>query len=317
MKILCVCLTAMLVSLSLAPLTASAVEPELLEKQFGYSDDTVYTVPTEELMRGCPRVDCIPAIDQPEFISADAVDFIADDDLVLALEIEGDARAYPMVIMDRHEIVNDEVGGVAVAITWCPLCGSGLVFARNVGEQRLDFGVSGYLHNSDLVMYDRQTRSLWGQISGEAIAGPLAGKTLNQIQATITEWAIWREAHPDTRALSTNTGSGMRYQGSAYTDYEKSDQLMFPVKIREFGIHPKTVVFGLQHNDEALAVIGDHLQDHSPITTELGGEAITISLAADGIARAETAEGAAINTTRLFWFGWLNFNPETRLIPEA
>lgn len=283
---------------------------------FGYDDSTPRTVDLTELVQGCPRVDCIPAIDEPKFIDVDAVDFIGDDDLVMALEHNGEARAYPIVILDSHEIVNDVIGGEPIAISWCPLCGSGLAFERTIDGQVLEFGVSGFLHNSDLVMYDRGTRSLWGQISGEAIAGPLAGTELQLVQATITEWSRWRDAHPETLVLSTDTGYNMRYAGSVYGDYAQSSRLMFPVANKNFAIHPKTVVYGLRHQDESLAVTLEHLQQQETVSVELAGDPVNVKLHDNGMVTAELADtGESLTTTRLFWFGWLNFNPDTRLVP--
>ena len=132
----------------------------------------------DTLMQACPARDCIPSIDQPIFVAAGEVEYLRDDDLVMTLTHNGITRAYPTRILDHHEIVNDMFGTDPVAVTYCPLCGSGLAFDRRQDGLVLDFGVSALLHNSDLVMYDRQTESLWQQITGEAFAGNRVARNL-------------------------------------------------------------------------------------------------------------------------------------------
>ena len=148
-----------------------------------------------------PR-DSIPAIDDPQFEAAARAENMGAGERVIGLEINGDARAYPINILSSHEIVNDVVGGQAVAVTWCPLCYSALVFSRQVDDQELSFGVSGRLLQNTLVMYDRQTESLWSQLYGGAINGPLAGSSLKVFPSVLTEWESWRSLHPHGRVLS-------------------------------------------------------------------------------------------------------------------
>ena len=136
-----------------------------------------HTIDYDELLSGGPPRDGIPSIDEPEFVSPDeAEEWLADNEPVIALEIDGDARAYPLQILTWHEIVNDTVGGVPVAVTFCPLCNSAITFDRRLDGEIYEFGTSGLLRNSDLVMYDRTTESLWQQFTGEAIVGDLVGR---------------------------------------------------------------------------------------------------------------------------------------------
>ena len=128
--------------------------------------------------------------------------YIQPGERVIGLEINGDARAYPINILSTHEVVNDVAGGEAVAVTWCPLCYSALVFSRSVDGRELSFGVSGQLLENTLVMYDRQTESLWSQLYGGAINGPLAGSSLKVFPSILTEWESWLAQHPDSRVLS-------------------------------------------------------------------------------------------------------------------
>src|SRR5262249_61078796 len=151
----------------------------------------------DEIISGGPAPDGIPAIDRPTFVgSADAAAWIVAKEPVLALQINGDARAYPLPILMWPEIVNDVVGGVPVTVTFCPLCNSGIVFERVVDETTLDFGTSGKLYKSDLVMYDRQSHSLWAQMEGRAIVGTYAGTRLKLIQANTISFEERRATHP-------------------------------------------------------------------------------------------------------------------------
>ena len=133
-------------------------EHDILRNTFGYDESSPSKVEFEHMYQGCPARDCIPSIDDPKYVSVEqAADFLGDSELVIAMAHNGDKRAWPIRILDFHEIVNDTIGGDPVAVTWCPLCGSGLAFERTVDGEVVEFGVSGLLHDSDLVMYDRAT----------------------------------------------------------------------------------------------------------------------------------------------------------------
>ena len=178
-----------------------------------------------DIISGGPPPDGIPPIDEPRFLSPDEVRFLADDEPVLAVEIEGDARAYPLQIMTWHEIVNDEVGGVPVAVTYCPLCNTGIAFERPTIEgELLDFGTSGKLYNSNLVMYDRQTETYWAQATGQAIVGELAGEQLTFVPARIVSFGDWRAEHPDGLVLSRQTGHERPYGENPYVGYDSLDR---------------------------------------------------------------------------------------------
>lgn len=161
------------------------------------------------LMLGCPVRDCIPSIDGPEFETvADANEWLKDADLVMGLELDGIVKAYPVKILNWHEIVNDDLNETPIAVTYCPLCNSGLVFVRpTINNKVLEFGVSGRLYKSDLVMYDRQTGSFWPQIEGRAVVGPLAGEApkLQLLPIDVVPWGSWKQQHPDTLVLSRPT----------------------------------------------------------------------------------------------------------------
>src|SRR5918995_6875783 len=152
------------------------------------TDFSKHSVSFDEFMSGGPGKDGIPAVDDPKFVAVQDADFLEDREPVIELVVEGEARAYPIQILIWHEIVNDVVGGVPVAVTFCPLCNTAIVFDRRVDEQTLDFGTTGNLRNSDLVMYDRQTESWWQQFGGEALVGGLTGTELERLPARIVAW---------------------------------------------------------------------------------------------------------------------------------
>ncbi len=187
------------------------------------TDFRFHTVPYSEIRSVIPR-DNIPSIDSPAFVSpTEASDWLKDIEPVVFLEIDGDARAYPLQILTWHEIVNDEVGGVPVAVTFCPLCNSAIAFDRLFDGVELEFGVSGNLRNSDLIMYDRQTHSWWQQFTGEGIVGRHAGRSLSHLPASIVSFADFRRAHPDGQVLSRDTGYNRQYGRNPYAGYDTAD----------------------------------------------------------------------------------------------
>ncbi|MDX1521242.1 MAG: DUF3179 domain-containing protein [Anaerolineae bacterium] len=180
-----------------------------------------HTIPYDELLSGGPPRDGIPSIDDPKFIStAEAGEWLADNEPVISLVIEDDARAYPLQVLTWHEIVNDTVADVPVAVTFCPLCNSAITFDRRFDGQVFEFGTSGLLRKSDLVMYDRTTETLWQQFTGEGIVGDLAGEQLTFIPSSLISFADFKAAHPDGVVLSRDTGFSRRYGENPYVGYD-------------------------------------------------------------------------------------------------
>jgi len=205
-------------------------------------------VPIEEIEHGGPPRDGIPAIDRPRFIAPGNASFLSDSDRVLGIDRNGIRKAYAVKILNHHEIVNDSFGQEAVVVTYCPLCGTGMAFLATADGSTRSFGVSGLLYNSDVLLYDRETGSLWSQLMKQAIAGPLRGERLQQIAMSHTSWGDWRNRHPDTLVLSTDTGSRRNYERSPYAGYENSKELYFPVSKMDPRYHPKELVIGLSVN---------------------------------------------------------------------
>ena len=213
----------------------------------------------EEIFWGGVRVDGIPALDNPRFIDASEADYLRDADLVFGVEIDGDARAYPLRIMGWHEMFNDVVGGVPVSLAYCTLCGSGILYEGRVEGQSeaFTFGSSGFLYRSNKLMYDRQTDSLWNQFTGEPVVGPLKGSgvKLKMRPVVITSWQNWQKQNPETRVLSLRTGFDRNYgSGVVYNTYFASDELMFPALVGdESKVRRKDFVFGMREAGGAKA----------------------------------------------------------------
>lgn len=270
-------------------------------------------VPFGALLQACAARDCIPSIDQPAFVTADSVDYLRDDDLLLVLIYNGITRAYPTRILDHHEIVNDMFGPDPVVVTYCPLCGSGLAFDRRQGGQVLEFGVSSLLHNSDLVMYDRQTNSLWQQITGKAFAGKSRGSRLKSLPLAVVEWKSWRQTHPQAQVLTVEDITADRYTKDAYGDYAQSDRLYMPVSATDARLHPKRVIYALEIGEQALALDGGWLAQQGQWSNEINGQNLVVTYGSDGDVSA-SLDGKPVTITRMYWFAWYSFHPRTALI---
>ncbi len=180
-----------------------------------------HSIPLSEIMSGGPPKDGIPAIDKPEFVTvAAAAEWLSPKEPVILFGHGGDVRAYPLEILIWHEITNDTVGGLPVVVTFCPLCNTALAFDRRAGGRVLDFGTTGRLRYSDLVMYDRQTESWWQQATGEAIIGDLTGTRLTPLPAQIISWTAFKDAYPSGKVLSRNTGHHRAYGQNPYVGYD-------------------------------------------------------------------------------------------------
>lgn len=192
------------------------------------TDFTKTSIDLDEIMSGGPPKDGIPAVDAPKFISpAEADEWLDAREPVIVVDIAGDARAYPLQILIYHEIVNDAIGEVPYSVTFCPLCNASIVFDRRVDGRLLDFGTTGRLRKSDMVMYDRQTESWWQQFTGEAIVGELTGIELTQLPAGIVAYQDFKAAHPSGKVLSRETGTHRPYGRNPYRGYDSIDDRPF------------------------------------------------------------------------------------------
>jgi hypothetical protein len=219
------------------------------------SQDKRGMVPLDQIVGGGPPPDGIPSIDNPKFISVqEAEEFLKDSDLIVGLNINGDIRAYPLQILVWHEIVNDMVGNTPLAVTYCPLCFTNQVFNRTLTDGRIvEFGTSGKLYNSNLVMYDRITKSLWSQAMSQAIVGKLAGVKLERIPFDVAYWKDWMELYPDSKVLSRDTGSSRPYGVDPYGDYYTSREVLFPIAKHDDRLGVKEIVIGFENEGQYKA----------------------------------------------------------------
>jgi hypothetical protein len=274
-------------------------------------------IPVDEVHRGGPPRDGIPSIDNPKFVPASGELPWREDDLVMTYDHGQEWYAFPIGILNWHEIVNHGASEKPVLITFCPLCGTGMAFDPNVEGRTLTFGVSGLLYNSDLLMYDHQTESLWSQIEGRAISGPLAGSKLEPVAIRHELWRKWRNRVGDAgRVLSTDTGHRRNYRQSPYGDYDHSERLYFPVSSTSRKYHPKTWVLGWTYNGESKAWPFPELADHGDgvLEDQIGGRKVSVHFDAD-VPSAELRDesGKLLPATRAFWFAWYTFHPETQI----
>lgn len=270
-----------------------------------------------EVLAGGPAKDGIPAIDHPNFIPASEARYLNPDDRILGIQIEGVSKAYPIAILNWHEIVNDEINDRQFAITYCPLCGTGVAFSSQVNNQRLSFGVSGLLYNSDVLLYDRETESLWSQIMGKAITGEMQGQKLQQLPIIHTNWSNWLETHPNSLVLSDQTGYSRDYQRNPYAGYENSRSLYFQVthKAPDY-FHPKERVLGLEVGDRFKAYPFSEIDksDSDRVVDEFAGQQFIIYWD-DKNQQASISDfsGNQVAAIEGFWFAWFTFHPETEV----
>jgi len=313
-----------------------------------------HIVPLDQIVSGGPPPDGIPSIDSPKFISIDDGNkFLADSDKVVGVKINGDVRAYPLQILVWHEIVNDNVGGIPVAITYCPLCFTNQVFSRTVNNTILEFGTSGKLYNSNLVMYDRSINSLWSQALGEGIVGKYAGIKLQKLPFDVAYWKDWKQLYPQSKVLSKDTGSARPYGADPYGDYYTSPDILFPISNRDSRLGLKEIVVGLENglykayklqDIEKLKVINDQLNNKSialfslyPIMarvfdSSVNGQSLIFQYNFtnnsfsdkqtgsqwnfDGISVEGPLKGKQLSRLPFdegYWFEWVAFHPATKI----
>ena len=250
------------------------------------TDFSKRSVELNEFLSGGPPKDGIRSIDEPKFESiAEGDVVVVDREPVIALEINGDARAYPLGILTRHEIANDVVGGVSVAVTFCPLCNSAIVFNRELDGVVYEFGVSGLLRNSDLVMFDRQTESWWQQFTGEALVGELTGALLDVVPSSLVSWRDFKATYPDGRVLSRDTGFSRDYGFNPYIDYDSDESPFLFRGEPDTRLSPIERVVALELDGDVIAYPFTTLQELRVIHDVVGDESIVVFYA-EGTASA-------------------------------
>jgi len=319
------------------------------------TDGLKHIVPLDKIKGGGPPQDGIPSIDEPEFTSVSEAEFMSENDIVIGLKINGDTKAYPLFIMVWHEIVNDNVGGVPIAVTYCPLCFTNQVFERILDGQQVEFGTSGKLYNSNLVMYDRLTNSYWSQALGMAITGEYTGSSLKKIPFDIMTWKDWTNLYPETLVMTTSTGHVRAYGVDPYGDYYTDPRILFPVDYEDDRMPPKETILGFHQDGNFKAYKQNDLESTVLLNDNVGDTSLLLISFYSGNARAfdrtlndrvlefEFVNGQIIDSDsksiwnydgqaisgkltgekldRLsfdpgFWFEWVAFHPTTLVFDE-
>ncbi|MCV6606353.1 MAG: DUF3179 domain-containing protein, partial [Porticoccaceae bacterium] len=226
-------------------------------------------------------------------------------------------KAYPHKILNFREVVNDRFGDIPIVVTYCPLCASGVAFVAQVNGLVSEFGVSGMLHNSDLVLYDRRTNHLWGQITGEAIVGPRSGERLERVATRTLPWKKLKISLPRTEILQPDSRDRekLKQDSNHYRNYAQTSRLYFPVSHKDARRKPKQIVYGIEVEGRTLAITEAYLQQHRAFDQVVGNYSLRILRRKDGSVVAYNKDTQrTIPVTRLYWFAWYTFHPRTELL---
>ena len=273
------------------------------------------TIPVQEIRSGGPPKDGIPALSNPLLIEPNAALYLNDNDRVVGVVIQEESRAYPLKILNHHEIINDRIGETPIVVTYCPLCDSAAVFDRRTPLGEREFGVSGLLYNSNVLMYDRggQTESLWSQVKAQGVTGPAAGQKLKALPMELTTWSDWRTRNPQTKVVSDQTGHRRNYQTNPYANYFATPRLMFPVTPSKDWLPAKTPVLGVwTQNGQARAYSIAQLGEGGKVIRDSLGEAsivIQVDRKTNSLRVIESAP--SLQWMNSFWFAWYAMHPHT------
>lgn len=281
-------------------------------------------LPKEEVMSGGVPKDGIPALTEPEFVSVSEATYMKPADRLGGVVFEGEARAYPLKIMDMHEVVNDRIGETAFALTYCPLCDSLAVYDRKGKAGDLEFGVSGFLFNSNVLLYDRtgsgKTDGLWSQMMSQAVSGPRVEEKLILMPVELTTWEDWKARYPETKVLSMNTGYGRNYLERAYEPYFSTDDLMFAITNLDERLPNKTPLLGISAGGKKRAypvTAFEHLTEPQEFEQELAGKKFTLAYNPKAKSLRIVKADPDLNWLYSFWFAWYAFNPDTELYADS
>jgi len=298
-----------------APETAPSFDQAFLNQGLLTNTDK-RSIPLDEVLNGGPGKDGIPSINEPNFISiSEAQKKEAGETEGLAVSINGDARFYPYTVLVWHEIVNDIVGGVPIAATFCPLCGSGIVFGRTLETGLVNFGVSGFLWESNLLMYDSATETLWSQAKGEAVIGEQTGIKLSVIDSDLITFDSFVAKYPDGKVLSRETGHIRNYGFYPYGDYEENDQYIFPVSNTDTRFDGKELMYVVPVGSGSAAFPRAALIESGGATLVIGEETLTASVD-QGSITVTTSDGTVLPGYHEMWFSWATHHGDTGVVWE-
>jgi hypothetical protein len=289
------------------------------------TDFNRHTVPISSFESGGPGKDGIPALQSPRFAPAEQTDYIRPEEPVIELAVGDDVRAYPIQILVWHEIVNDVVGGIPVAVTFCPLCNTAIAFDRRIGVRTLSFGTTGNLRNSDLVMYDHQTESWWQQFGGSGVVGRYAGAKLRQVPARIVAWRDFRSGHPEGLVLTRETGHSRPYGENPYAGYDdvSSPPFFSSAHAGDERLEPKQRVVLIEFGADAVAVPFSRLAEKNEVRVEAGGRKLVVrrightsspfSERQVGTVEVRDERGRLVPYSEPFWFAVAAFRPDVEI----
>ncbi|HUF68183.1 MAG TPA: DUF3179 domain-containing protein [Longimicrobiales bacterium] len=270
------------------------------------TDFSRHVVPLEEIVPGGPPRDGIPAIDRPRFVDVRFADsWIEDTEPVMVIDVGGEVRIYPIQILIWHEIVNDRIGDLPIAVTFCPLCNTALAFDRRLAGDVLDFGTTGRLRHSDMVMYDRQTESWWQQATGEGIVGQYAGESLEFVPARMFDWGQTKQLYPAARVLSRETGHERPYGRNPYAGYDRGDAPMpgFFEGPADSRLHAMERVVAVRIGDAAVAYPFTSLRRARVANDTVAGDPVVVLWvpgAASALDASTVAGGREVGSTAVF-----------------
>jgi hypothetical protein len=248
-------------------------------------ENSEWSIPEDKVFIGQGR-DGIASIDDPKFGSTGDIDFINDDDLITAIQIGDDIRGYPNVILNYHEIVNDHVNDVPVAVTYCPLTGSGLAWNRVINGVETTFGVSGFIYKNNLIAYDRETESFWSQMLNRAVAGSEEGKNRENYRLIEMTWKAWKEAYPNGKVLSGITGFDLNYTLFPYGDYRSNNNnILFPIEREDDRLERKARTHGIFYSQNLVVFPISAFSDEGTVinSTYSGEDVVVAGMAKDDL----------------------------------
>ena len=278
-------------------------------------------IPLKEIRPGGPARDGIPAIDRPRFILAKkAISVFSKSDRAIVVKKKNQIKVYPISILNWHEVVNDEIAGEKIVVTYCPLCGTGVVFSRQFNSMVRTFGVSGLLYQSDVLLYDRQTESLWSQLLRKAVTGPSKGKKLSIVESSHEPLQRALKKYPQAQVLSRKTGFRRNYQSSPYGNYDQSEEIYFPILHPDSRFHRKTwtlliIQRGGEGKKSEQLLIPISVLDRKRLEQmiRVGGRSLKLKYDFKrNILLCPVGEGVSCMTG--FWFALRTFYPRARVL---
>ncbi len=278
---------------------------------------TKHSIPLDQILDGGPGKDGIPALTNPKFTSIKEVDRNITDAIDgILVNVGNEAKFYPYNVLVWHEIVNDVVGGKPLVVTFCPLCGSAIVFDAEVNGKPEQFGVSGKLYNSNLLMYEKTTESLWSQIQGEAVVGDRTGEKLTLYPSQVISFKTLREKYPQAQVLSTDTGYRRDYSQYPYGNYGESNSLYFPTSVTDTRLPAKEIMHVVNYGNHSVAFKVKDLKPGVAASVDVADTKVTARID-DGEIKVMTLDGKELPSYTTMWFAWAIYHQEDGVVWTA